>query len=124
MAATVRERRGTAARRVQEATAYKESLVARATGEASRFSQLLTEYRKAPEVTRERLYIETLEEILRNSSKVLVDTEGGNNLLYLPLDQLIQQCGSRTNSSTGSGMPLTATPRTAPTSTPQPRASR
>ena len=69
--------------------------------------QILREYEKAPEVTRERLYIETLEEILSNSSKVLVDTEGGNNMLYLPLDQLSQRRSGATNDqSTSTAVPL------------------
>jgi membrane protease subunit HflK len=83
--------RGEASRRRQDAEAYRAQVVADAEGEADRFTQILAEYQKAPDVTRERLYIETLEEILRNSTKVLVDTEGGNNLLYLPLDQLVQR---------------------------------
>jgi membrane protease subunit HflK len=83
--------RGEAARRRQDAEAYRAQVVADAEGEADRFTQILAEYRKAPDVTRERIYIETLEEILANSTKVLVDTEGGNNLLYLPLDQLMQR---------------------------------
>jgi membrane protease subunit HflK len=83
--------RGEASRREQDAEAYRAQVVADAEGEADRFMQILTEYQKAPAVTRERLYIETLEEILRNSTKVLVDTEGGNNMLYLPLDQLMQR---------------------------------
>jgi membrane protease subunit HflK len=83
--------RGEAERRRQEAEAYRAQVVADAEGEADRFAQILVEYQKAPAVTRERMYIETLEEILRNSTKVLVDTEGGNNLLYLPLDQLMQR---------------------------------
>ena len=83
--------RGEAARRRQEAEAYREQVVADAEGEADRFSAILTEYQKAPGVTRERIYIETLEDILRSSTKVLVDTEGGNNMLYLPLDQLMQR---------------------------------
>jgi membrane protease subunit HflK len=83
--------RGEAARRRQEAEAYLAQVVADAEGEADRFAQILVEYQKAPAVTRERIYIETVEEILRNSTKVLVDTEGGNNLLYLPLDQLMQR---------------------------------
>jgi modulator of FtsH protease HflK len=83
--------RGEAARRRQDAEAYRERVIADAEGEADRFTQILAEYQKAPAVTRERLYIETLEEILRTSTKVLVDTDGGNNLLYLPLDQLVQR---------------------------------
>ena len=81
--------RGEAERRRQEAEAYREQVVADAEGESDRFTQILAEYQKAPGVTRERMYIETLEEVLRTSTKVLVDTEGGNNLLYLPLDQLV-----------------------------------
>lgn len=83
--------RGEAERRRQDAEAYREQVIANAEGEADRFSQILAEYQKAPGVTRERMYIETLEEILSNSTKVLVDTDGGNNLLYLPLDQLVQR---------------------------------
>ncbi len=94
--------RGTAARRLQEATAYKESLVARATGEASRFTQLLTEYRKAPEVTRKRLYLETMESVLGNTNKVVVDSKGANNLMYLPLDQIMKK---RTNVQASDSQP-------------------
>jgi membrane protease subunit HflK len=83
--------RGEAARRRQGAEAYRDAVMATAEGQADRFSQVLTEYQKAPAVTRERMYIETLEAVLRSSTKVLVDTEGGNNLLYLPLDQLVQR---------------------------------
>jgi membrane protease subunit HflK len=83
--------RGEAERRRQEAEAYREQVVADAEGESDRFTQVLAEYEKAPAVTRERIYIETLEEILSTSTKVLVDTQGSNNLLYLPLDQLVQR---------------------------------
>jgi membrane protease subunit HflK len=83
--------RGNAARQLQEANAYKEALVAKAEGEASRFSQLLTEYSKAPEVTRRRLYLETMESVLSKSNKVLVDSASSNNLMYLPIDQLLKQ---------------------------------
>ncbi len=83
--------RGAAARLIEEGNAYKEQIVARAEGESQRFEQILAEYRKAPEVTRQRLYLETIEEVFSNSSKVMVDVEGGNNLLYLPLDKIMQQ---------------------------------
>lgn len=85
--------RGAAARQLEEAEAYRARVVADAEGEADRFLRIMTEYQKAPRVTRERLYIETLEEILANSTKVLLDSSsgGGNNLIYLPLDQLLQQ---------------------------------
>jgi membrane protease subunit HflK len=86
--------RGQAARQLQEATAYKESLISQAKGEASRFNQLLQEYRKAPEVTRKRLYLETMESVLARTGKVLVDSDSGNSLMYLPIDQLMKQ-GSR-----------------------------
>ncbi|VAW79622.1 HflK protein [hydrothermal vent metagenome] len=94
--------RGTAARHIEEANAYKESLIAKATGEASRFSQLYGEYRKAPEVTRKRLYLETMEIVLGNTSKVVVDSENSNNLMYLPLDQLMKQRPSTRSSGGGS----------------------
>ncbi|HEX5047223.1 MAG TPA: FtsH protease activity modulator HflK [Gammaproteobacteria bacterium] len=86
--------RGDAEQRRQDAEAYRAQVVANAEGEADRFQQILAEYQKAPAVTRERLYIETLQEILAKSTKVLVDTDGGNNLLYLPLDQLMQRRGA------------------------------
>lgn len=82
--------RGRAQRMLEEASAYRSEITARADGEANRFEQLLTEFRIAPEVTRQRLYLETMQDVLTASSKVLVDVEGGNNLLYLPLDKLMQ----------------------------------
>lgn len=87
--------RGAAVRQIQEAEAYKERVIADAQGEASRFEALLREYEKAPEVTRERLYIEALEYVYANSNKVLLDSEGSGNLLYLPVDQLMQNSRSR-----------------------------
>jgi modulator of FtsH protease HflK len=83
--------RGDAEVERQNAEAYRAEVVANAEGESERFMQILGEYEMAPEVTRERLYLETLEEILSTSTKVLMDTEGGNNVLYLPLDQLVQR---------------------------------
>jgi membrane protease subunit HflK len=80
--------RGRAQRAIEAAQAYRGELVARAQGDASRFTQLLVEYERAPEVTRERLYIDALEGVLANTSKVMVDVEGGNNMMYLPLDRL------------------------------------
>lgn len=82
--------RGAAARLLEEANGYKLSAIAKAEGEASRFEQLLAEYAKAPEVTRTRLYIETMQNVLSNSNKVAIDVTGGNNLLYLPLDQMLK----------------------------------
>lgn len=78
--------RGQAARLIEEATAYRDQVVARAEGDAARFSQLATEYKKAPEVTRERLYLETMETVMTGTRKVLVDSEKSNNLLYIPVD--------------------------------------
>lgn len=83
--------RGAAARMLEEANAYQQEVVARAEGEASRFNKLLTEYNKAPRVTRDRLYLDMMESVLNKSSKVMVDVEGGNNLLYLPLDKLMSR---------------------------------
>jgi len=85
---------GTAARLIQEAEGYKQRVIANAEGEASRFRQVLAEYAKAPAVTRERIYIETLEQVLSSTSKIIVDTKGSGNLLYLPLDKLMQQGGA------------------------------
>jgi len=87
----VPQARGEAQRQLQDAEAYKQKVMAVAEGEAERFKALLVEYNKAPEVTRERLYIDALEEVLSSSTKVMIDVEGGNNLLYLPLDQLIKK---------------------------------
>jgi membrane protease subunit HflK len=84
---------GTASRLKQEADGYKARVIANAVGEASRFSQVRAEYAKAPAITRERIYIETLQSVLSSTSKVLIDTKGSGNLLYLPLDKLMQQAG-------------------------------
>ncbi len=81
--------RGASARIIAEAEAYRDKVMAKADGEASRFDQILTEYTKAPEVTRKRLYIDAMEGVLSRSSKVMMDVEGGNNLMYLPLDKII-----------------------------------
>lgn len=82
--------RGAAARKMQEAEGYKEQVIAQAEGEATRFTNLLVEYKKAPEVTRKRLYIETIQSVLSRTNTVMVDVKGGNNLLYLPLDKMIK----------------------------------
>lgn len=83
--------RGRAQRLREEAEAYKEQVVARSVGDAQRFEALLTEYKRAPAITRDRLYLETMEQVLSGASKVLIDTKSGNNMLYLPLDQMIRQ---------------------------------
>ena len=93
--AVVPEARGQAQRIIEDANGYRDEVIARAEGEADRFVKLLTEYHKAPEVTRQRLYLETMQDVLGNTSKVLVTgKEGQNNLLYLPLDKMIDSRGS------------------------------
>tara|TARA_B100000945_G_scaffold3230_1_gene2727 strand:- start:1735 stop:2751 length:1017 start_codon:yes stop_codon:yes gene_type:complete len=87
----VPQARGEAQRQLEDAEAYKQKVIAVAEGEAERFSALLIEYKKAPEVTRQRLYLDAVEEVLSSSTKVMIDVEGGNNLLYLPLDQLMKK---------------------------------
>ena len=94
----VPEARGQAQRIIEDANGYRDEVIARAKGEADRFSKLLGEYRKAPDVTRQRLYLETMQEVYSNSSKVMVATKDGqNNLLYLPLDKMVE--GSRNASA-------------------------
>ena len=84
----VPEARGGAQRQIEEASAYREEVIANAEGEADRFNKLLGEYRKAPEVTRERLYLDAVQTVYSNTNKVMVDVEGGNNVMYLPLDKM------------------------------------
>jgi len=84
----VPEARGSAQRVLEEAMAYKEQVIANAEGEAERFNKLLAEYLKAPSVTRERLYLDAVQGVLSSTNKVMVDVEGGNNMMYLPLDKL------------------------------------
>ena len=83
--------RGAAQRVLQDAEAYRDRLIADAEGEAARFEALLTEYQKAPQVTRDRLYIEAVEEVYGRSNKVILDSDGSGNLLYLPVDQLLKR---------------------------------
>jgi membrane protease subunit HflK len=82
--------RGTASRLQQEADGYRQRVIANAEGDASRFRQVLTEYAKAPAVTRERIYIETMQQVLSATSKIMMDYRGSGNLLYLPLEKLLQ----------------------------------
>jgi membrane protease subunit HflK len=95
----VPEARGRAQRVIEEASAYREQVIANATGEAERFSQLYAAYQVAPEVTRERLYIEAVQDVMSRTNKVLVDVEGGNNIMYLPLDKLAQRSAGGSGSS-------------------------
>lgn len=104
----VPEARGQAQRILEDANGYRDEVVARASGEADRFGKLLTEYRKAPEVTRERLYLETMQEMLGSTSKVLVSAgQGQNNLIYLPLDKMVdgQHAASPTPLANGVSAP-------------------
>jgi membrane protease subunit HflK len=103
--------RGAASRLIQEAEAYRARVVANAQGDASRFKQVLVEYQKAPVVTRDRMYLDTMQQIFSNTTKIMVDAKGSSNLLYLPLDKLIAQTaandqamksGSQSPSSQGS----------------------
>jgi len=92
--------RGDAIRLTEAANAYREQVIAKAEGESSRFLQTLTEYEKAPEVTRKRIYLETMEAVLANTSKVLMQVKDGNSLMYLPLDKLMENTGG-TRTTTG-----------------------
>ena len=107
---------GTAARLKQEADGYKQRLIATAEGDASRFKQINTEYAKAPEVTRSRMYLETMQQIYASTSKVMVDAKGQGNLLYLPLDKLMQAAGAATATpdSVGSSSEMPAQVRSGP----------
>jgi len=101
---------GTSARLREEAEGYRARVVAQAEGDSQRFRSVLTEYQKAPAVTRDRLYLETMQQVYSNVSKVMVDSRSGSNLLYLPLDRLMQQAGAPA-ATAGAGMAPESTPR-------------
>ena len=106
----VPEARGEAQRLLEEAQAYKERVIAQSRGEAERFNKLYAEYKLAPEVTKTRMYIDTMESVMSNSTKVMIDVDGGNNLLYLPLDKIMER------SQTSNSNPTTyARPESTPT---------
>jgi membrane protease subunit HflK len=86
--------RGAASRLAEEAQGYRQRVIANAEGDAARFRQVLAEYAKAPAVTRERIYIETMQQVLASTSKIMMDYRGSGNLLYLPLDRIMQQAGA------------------------------
>jgi modulator of FtsH protease HflK len=94
--------RGTASRLAQEAEGYRQRVIATAEGDVSRFRQIVTEYSKAPEVTRQRLYIDTMQQVMSNVSKVMVDTKSNSNLLFLPLDKLVQSATAGSAGAAGS----------------------
>ncbi len=103
---------GTSARLREEAEGYKSRVVAQAEGDAQRFNSVLTEYQKAPSVTRDRMYIDTMQQVYSNVTKVMVDSRGNSNLLYLPLDKLMQQAGVAAAPGVAPAVP--AAPETAP----------
>jgi len=98
--------KGTAARLIEEAEGYKQSVIANAEGDASRFKQILVEYEKAPAVTRERMYLDMMQQVMGNVSKVMIDQKNGNSLLYLPLDKLIED--ARSGGAAASALPVTS----------------
>jgi len=99
----VPEARGKAQRMLEEANAYQAQVVAQSEGEADRFVKLHKEYRKAPKVTRDRLYLDSISKVYSNSSKVLVDVDGGNNMMYIPLDKIMEQSRSGASTSRSGG---------------------
>ncbi len=110
---------GSASRLKEEADAYKARIVAQAQGDSQRFSSVLSEYQKAPVVTRDRLYLETMQQIYSNVTKVLVDSRQGSNLLYLPLDKIMQGVAAQPSAAAteGAGAALASPPSTSPQST-------
>ena len=108
---------GSASRLNEEAAAYKARIVAQAQGDAQRFSSILTEYQKAPQVTRDRMYLETMQQIYGNVTKVLIESRQGSNLLYVPLDKIMQGI------SGGGGAVDAPSTNTAPTVSPPPSSS-
>jgi membrane protease subunit HflK len=109
--------RGTAARLKEEAEGYRSRVVAQAEGDAQRFKSVLTEYQKAPVVTRDRLYLETMQQVYSNVTKVMVDTRSGSNLLYLPLDKILQQQGV-VGAAPAAALPTTEVPASTGNPTP------
>jgi len=104
---------GQASRMLEQAEGYRARVVGTATGDAARFSSVLAEYTKAPGVIRERMYLETMQQMFANASKVLIDTQGSNNMLYLPLDKITQQV-AQDASRTGSNSTMTTVPMIPP----------
>jgi len=111
--------RGTASRLTEEAEGYSARIAAQAEGDAQRFRAVLAEYQKAPQVTRERMYVDAMQEIYANVTKVLVDSKSGSNLLYLPLDKIMQMTGQ--NAPATSAAPSAPASSTGTASTPASR---
>lgn len=117
--------RGLASRLVQEAEGYRSRVIETAEGDASRFRQILVEYNRAPGITRDRLYLETMQQVFTNASKVMIDSRSGNNLLYLPLDKLMQQAIAETNAAArAQAAPMPDSATTPPPATRDPARSR
>ena len=108
--------RGSAERLIQESEAYRERVIATATGDADRFRKIVVEYNKAPAVTRERMYLEAMQQVFTNVSKVMVDSRSNSNLLYLPLDRLMQQSAAGVMGAPGGPMQSPQSPSNAPAS--------
>jgi membrane protease subunit HflK len=115
--------RGTAARLMQEAEGYRQRVIANAEGEASRFRQVVTEYSRAPAVTRERLYLEAMQQVYSNTSKIIIDQKAGSNLLFLPLDKVMQMsaAGAVASADTDSIGAAESQPATGPAVDPRSR---
>ncbi len=102
--------RGTASRLLEESEGYRSRVIAQAEGDGQRFRSVLTEYQKAPQVTRDRLYLETMQQIYSNVTKVMVDSRSGSNLLYLPLDKLLAQTAASAPAASGGGVTVVPAP--------------
>lgn len=102
--------RGQASRMLEQAEGYRAKVVGDATGDAARFTSIVAEYQKAPSLMRERMYLETMQQVFQNASKVMVDTQNGNNMIYLPLDKIVQQSGK----DASKGAPTTNAPSSLP----------
>ncbi|SFN22957.1 membrane protease subunit HflK [Formivibrio citricus] len=114
---------GVSSRLRQEAEGYRQQVVSRAQGDASRFKQVLTEYAKAPQVTRDRMYLDAMQQVFQSTTKILVDQKGGNNLLYLPLDKLVQMTAPA-QSTVGEAPSTNASPVAVQEPQPAPRTRR
>jgi membrane protease subunit HflK len=109
---------GSASRLKEEADAYKARIIAQAQGDAERFSSVLTEYQKAPQVTRDRMYTDAMQQIYASTTKVLIDSRQGSNLLYLPLDKIMQMNDHGTSGAPDTAVPAASGPATAPATAP------
>ncbi|WVN41335.1 FtsH protease activity modulator HflK [beta proteobacterium MWH-UniP1] len=114
--------RGSAERLIQEAEGYKERVIATAQGDADRFRKIMVEYNKAPAITRERMYLEAMQQVFSNVSKVMVESKNNSNLLYLPLDRLMQQSAAGAPGAAPAASGMATTPPAAPTAAPAPAA--